>query len=127
MTLDLGYGYFLTEGWELGIIQTLGYSFIDDGDDIWIASTIPYINYNFRSSEPFQPFIGAFIGATYNEDDATGTMGPQLGFKSFINDSTYIVLKYRYEWFFEELDYDDVEDNSSDGNHVVTLGVGFVF
>ncbi len=127
LTIDVGYGYYLTENWELGILQTLGYAFIDDGDDQWSASTIPYVNYNFRASEPFQPFIGAFIGASYNEDDATGTIGPQLGFKSFVSDSTFIVVKYRYEWFFSELNYDDIEDNSSDGNHVVTLGVGFVF
>lgn len=127
LNLDVGYGYFLTESWELGVIQTLGYSFIDDGDDLWVASTIPFINYNFRTKESFQPFIGAFVGASYNENDVTGTVGPQLGFKTFVNDSTYIMLKYRYEWFFEELDYGDIEDNSSDGNHVVTLGVGFVF
>ncbi|TKB10399.1 outer membrane beta-barrel protein [Desulforhopalus sp. IMCC35007] len=127
LNVDLGYGYFLTENWQLGLIQTLGYSFIEDGDDQWVASTIPYVNYNFRTDESFQPFVGAFIGASYNEDDITGTMGPQVGFRSFVNDSTYIVVKYRYEWFFDELDYDDIEDNSSDGNHVVSLGVGFVF
>lgn len=127
LNLDVGYGYFLTENWELGILQTLGYSFIDDADDLWSASTIPYVNYNFRASEPFQPFVGAFIGASYNKDDATGTIGPQLGFKSFVNDSTYILVKYRYEWFFNELNYNDIEDSSSDGNHVVSLGVGFVF
>ena len=127
MNLDVGYGYFLTENWELGILQTVGYSFIDDGDDIWVASTIPYVNYNFRTQESFQPFVGAFIGASYNKDDATGTMGPQLGFKSYVNDSTYIVAKYRYEWFFNELNYGEIEDNSSDGNHVISLGVGFNF
>jgi hypothetical protein len=127
LNVDVGYGYFLTENWQLGLIQTLGYSFIEDGEDQWGASTVPYVNYNFRTKESFQPFVGAFIGASYNEDDITGTLGPQVGFRSFINDSTYIVVKYRYEWFFDELDYGDVEDNSSDGNHVVSLGVGFVF
>ena len=127
LNTDLGYGYFLTDNWELGVLQTLGYSFIEDDDDLWGASTIPFVNYNFRAQERFQPFIGAFIGASYNEDDITGTIGPQLGFKSFVNDSTYIVAKYRYEWFFDELDYSDIEDNSSDGNHVISLGVGFVF
>ena len=127
LNVDLGYGYFFTENLELGVMQTLGYSFIEDGDDQWVASTIPYANYIFRTKENFQPFIGAFIGASYNEDDITGTIGPQVGFKSFVNDSTYIIVKYRYEWFFDELDYGEVEDNSSDGNHVVSLGVGFVF
>lgn len=127
LNLDLGYGYFLTENWEVGVLQTLWYDIVDDEDDSWWASTIPYFNYNFRTQEAFQPFVGAFIGVSYNEDDVTGTLGPQLGFKSFVNDSTFVIVKYRYEWFFDELDFEDIEDSSSEGNHVVTLGVGFVF
>ncbi len=127
LNTDLGYGYFLTENWELGVLQTLGYSFVDDDDDVWGASTIPYVNYNFLAKERFQPFVGAFIGASYNDDDITGTLGPQVGFRSYVNDSTYIMAKYRYEWFFDDLDYSDIEDNSSAGNHVISLGVGFVF
>ncbi len=130
LNMDIGYGYYATDNWEIGILQTVGYSFIDDADDQWVASTIPFVNYYIRGlsvNDTFQPFIGAFIGASYNEDDTTGTMGPQVGFKSFINDSTYIMAKYRYEWFFDELAINEIEDTSSDGNHVVTLGVGFVF
>ena len=130
LNLDLGYGYMLTDSLEAGILQYLGYSFIDNADDTWVASTIPYINYYFTGlsqSDSFLPFIGAFIGASYNDDDVTGTIGPQVGFKSFINDSTFLLVKYRYEWFFDELTINDIEDTKSDGNHVVTLGVGFVF
>ncbi|MDY0219949.1 MAG: hypothetical protein RBR67_02290 [Desulfobacterium sp.] len=130
LNLEVGYGYFLTQNWELGVQQSLGYSFIDDGDDQWVGSTIPYVNYNFQglsANDGFVPFVGAFVGASYNDDDITGTMGPQLGFKSFINDSTFILVKYRYEWFFDELTINDIEDTSSDGNHVVTIGLGFVF
>ncbi len=130
VNLDVGYGYFYSDNWEIGIMQTLGYSFIDDDEDEWVASTIPYVNYNFRDlsrNNTFQPFIGAFIGASYNEDDATGTLGPQIGFRTFVNDNTFIVAKYRYEWFFDDLTINEIEDTSSDGNHVVTLGLGFVF
>ncbi len=130
LNMDLGYGYFLRENWEVGLLQTLGYSFIDGAEDEWVASTIPYANYHFRGlslDDTFQPFVGAFVGASYNEDDMTGTIGPQIGVKSFVNDSTFFTVRYRYEWFFEELAIDDIEDTSSDGNHVVTLGVGFVF
>ncbi|MDY0376553.1 MAG: hypothetical protein RBQ72_12615 [Desulfobacterium sp.] len=38
-----------------------------------------------------------------------------------------VVALYRYEWFFDELTINDIEDTSSDGNHVVTIGLGFVF
>ena len=129
LNLEAAYGYFISKNWELGVIQTVGYSFIEDGDDQWVASTIPFFNYHFlglTTDDVFQPFVGAFLGASYNEDDITGTLGPQIGFKSFVNDSTFITVKYRYEWFFEELALNDIEE-TSDGNHVVTLGVGFVF
>lgn len=130
LNLDIGYGYFVSHNWEVGLMQTLGYSFIDGADNQWVASTIPYANYHFRGltqNDTFQPFIGAFIGASYNDDDVTGTLGPQIGFKSFVNDTTFISVKYRYEWFFDELTFDDIDDTKSDGNHVVTLGLGFVF
>lgn len=130
LNLDVAYGRLLTDGLELGLLQYLGYTFVDGGDDTWSASTIPYINYHFgglSDSGNFLPFIGAFIGASYNDEDTTGTIGPQLGFKSFVNDSTFILTKYRYEWFFDELTVNDVDDSKSDGNHVVTLGVGFIF
>lgn len=130
LNLEGAYGYFFSKNLEMGLIQSFGYSFIEDGEDEWAASTIPFINYYFlglSANDSFQPFIGAFIGASYNENDITGTLGPQVGFNSFINDTTYIVVKYRYEWYFDDLALNTIEDNSSDGNHVVSLGVGFVF
>ncbi len=127
LNLDLSYGYYITVHWELGILQSLAYSFNDRIDDVWAASTIPYFNYHFRTQETFQPFIGAFIGGSYNENDLTGTIGPQAGFKSYVSDKTYVMARYRYEWFFEELEIGEIGEDRSDGNHVVTLGVGFNF
>jgi len=129
LNLDLSYGKYISEIFEIGVIQSVGYSFIDDADDQWVASTIPFFNYHFlgMSDSNFQPFVCAFIGASYNEDDVTGTLGPQIGFNTFVSETTFISVKYRYEWFFEELEYDNIEDESSEGNHVVTLGVGFLF
>lgn len=130
LNLDVGYGYFLTDNWEAGVAQTLDYTFINHQEDIWIASTIPYINYNFRglsANDAIQPFIGAFTGASYTKDDTQGTIGPQLGVKAFVNTSTFILVKYRYEWFFEKLTINSIDDTRSDGSHVVTMGVGFVF
>lgn len=127
MNLDIGYGYLLTDKLKVGFIQYLGYSFIDGGDDIWTASTIPYVNYYLSSNDSFQPFLGAFIGASYNEDDVTGTLGPQVGFQSFVNDKTFLLVKYRYEWFFDDLTVNDIDETKSDGTHVGTIGVGFVF
>lgn len=128
-TLDISYGYYLTNTWELGLSQTLNVNIIDDAKNTWTASTIPFINYHIRGlsmNDNFQPFIGAFLGLVYNEYDATGTAGPAVGCKVFLNEKTFLVARYRYEWYFEELELGDVTDTSA-GNHVVTLGLGFLW
>lgn len=125
ITLDGSYGYFFTQALEGGIRQGLNYTFIDDADDPWTATTIPFVDYHFLFHHSFVPFVGGFGGIVWNDDDITGTIGPEGGFKFFLNDQTFIVTRYRYEWFFTELDLAD--DSAGDGNHVVTLGLGFVW
>lgn len=128
-TLSLSYGYFVSKPLEVGVSQSVNYNFVDKGDDTWTASTIPFVNYHFLGlsrDDMFQPFIGGFIGAVYNDDDSTGTIGPNIGFKAFLHEKTYLVTAYRYEWFFEEMKMSDVSDTSS-GNHVVTVGLGIVW
>ncbi|MGB5707009.1 MAG: hypothetical protein WBM41_09255 [Arenicellales bacterium] len=55
----------------------------------------------------------------------------------YLNDSTFLITRYRYEWFFDDLNLgslneiedriETVADNRSDGNHVFTVGLGFRF
>ena len=126
-TLDVAYGYYLSKPWQIGIAQTLNYSIIDGADDTWTASTIPFVTYHFLGlamNDSFQPSLGAFVGAIYNENNTTGTAGPSVGFKTYVNEKTFILTRYRYEWFFDNFDLGDVSDTSH-GNHVVTLGLGF--
>lgn len=124
---DVSLGYYFAPRFNVGIRQTLNYNFIDDASDTWTASTIPFVNYNFETANPnFRPFIGAFVGAAYNEDDTTGTAGPALGFKYFLSDNTALVARYRYEWYFDELSFEDAAD-TADGNHIVTVGMSFLW
>jgi hypothetical protein len=128
-TIDVGYGYYLTRAWEIGIAQTLNYNIIDGADDTWTASTTPFVNYHFLGlsmNDTFQPFLGAFVGAIYNDNNTTGTAGPAIGFKAYLNEKTFIMTRYRYEWFFDNFDLGDVSDTSH-GNHLVTLGLGFLW
>lgn len=130
MNVDVSYGKFITDRWELGIRQTLAYSFIDNADDEWTASTTPFASYHFRgisAYDRFQPFVGAFVGAAYTEGDGTATIGPHLGFKYFVDDQTFVVTRYRYEWFPDDLTVNDITDERADGNHVVTVGLGYVW
>ncbi len=126
--VDLSVGYFLTDQVELGVIQGLSYNFNDGGEDTWSAATVGFANYNFASPEAkFVPFAGAFGGVLWNDDDATGTIGPNLGVKYFLGDETFLVTRYRYEWAVDSLELNEVDDNQTDGNHVVTVGLGMKF
>ena len=60
---DVSFGYYWAPRLNFGIRQTLNYAFVEDGADQWNASTIPFVNYNFETSNPnLRPFIGAFVG-----------------------------------------------------------------
>ncbi|MGH7871624.1 MAG: acyloxyacyl hydrolase [Candidatus Binatia bacterium] len=123
--VDLQFGRYLTPGWELGIRQALNYNFIDDGRDAWVASTVPFLLYNFHFNDRVIPFLGAGLGAAYNDDDITGTLAPQAGVKIFLTDQTYLGLRYRYEWFFNS--FKRADNEAAHGNHVATIGIGFVW
>ena len=121
---DVAYGYYLTPGWEIGFRQALNYNFVDDGRDAWLATTTPFIIYNFNLGR-FVPFLGVAAGVVWNDRDVTGTLGPQGGVKIFLSDQTYLGLRYRYEWFFNSLRR--VGNDADHGNHVGTIGIGFVW
>jgi hypothetical protein len=125
LNLDLSYGYYLTPGWEIGLRQALNYNFVDDARDSWIATTAPFIHYNFRVTNVLVPYLGLSGGVAWNDDDVTGLLGPAAGLKLFVADQTFINLGYRYEWFFKS--FRGAGDNKSDGNHVGNIGVGFVW
>jgi hypothetical protein len=125
LNADLSYGYYLTPGWQVGLRQALNYNFIDNRRDFWLATTTPFLNYNFRLTNIIVPYLGAFIGAAWNDRDATGTIGPQGGFKFFVHENTFLNLGYRYEIFFSRIE--TIDNNKSRGNHVVNLGVGFTW
>jgi hypothetical protein len=122
---DLSWGYYLTPGWQFGLRQALNYNFIDDERDIWTATTSPFLNYNFRVTDIIVPYLGGFLGLVWNDRDATGTIGPQVGVKFFVHESTFLNLGYRYEFFFDRID--TIDDNSTRGNHVFNIGVGFTW
>ena len=123
LNADLSYGYYFTPGWQLGIRQGLNYSFIDDRRDFWVATTTPFLNYNFRITDIIVPYLGGFIGLVWNDRDATGTIGPQTGVKFFVHERTFLNLRYRYEFFFDR--FKAIDDNASRGNHVFNIDLGW--
>lgn len=126
--VDLSYGYFTAPALQLGVRQTLSYNFIDDAKDTWLATTAPFANYHFRGlsiNDNVQPFVGAFAGAAYNDKRGSGMIGPQAGIKMFVRDKTFVSTLYRYEWYWNAMRFGDMTDTTR-GNNVVTIGVGFL-
>lgn len=130
---DVEYGKYMDDpSWEWGIRQAYTLNQNDSKPDVWNAVTAPFINYNFLDSNflgmqkanTIVPYIGAFVGAVWNDDDFSGTTGPQVGVKAWVTTSAFVGLKYRYEWFFDDLNQaDDVQD----ANHVLTVGFGYTW
>jgi hypothetical protein len=103
----------------------LNINFIDDQRDVWTATTAPFLRYHFPVSETVLPFVGGSLGLVWNDRDATGTLGPNVGGKFFFNDQTYFTTAYRYEWFFDSIK--TASNDRSHANHVLNLGIGFVW
>jgi hypothetical protein len=125
LNVDLQLGHYLSPGWEIGFRQAVNYNFIDDARDQWIATTTPFLAYNFHFNEHVIPFVSVAAGAAWNDQDATGTLGPGAGLKIFLSDQTFLGLRYRYEWFFSK--FKRIDNNADQGNHVGTIGIGFVW
>ena len=125
LNLDLSLGYYLTPGWQVGFRQALNYNFIDDHRDDWRATTAPFLNYNYAVTDIIVPYVGGFLGLTWNDRDATGTIGPQAGIKFFVHDAAFLNLGYRYEIFFNN--FKAVDNSSDDGFHVFNIGIGLTW
>lgn len=125
LNADVSWGYYLTPGWQVGLRQALNYNFIDDRRDFWVATTSPFLNYNFHLSETIVPYLGGFMGLVWNDRDITGTIGPQAGVKFFVHDTAFLNLGYRYEFFFDKIRA--IDNNASDGNHVFNIGIGLTW
>ena len=123
LSADLSYGFFFTPGWQVGFRQALNYNFIDDRRDFWVATTSPFINWHFPVTDIIVPYIGTFLGVVWNDRDATGTLGPQAGVKFYVHEGAFLNLGYRYEFFFSRVE--TIDDNSTRGNHVFNIGIGF--
>lgn len=120
--MDASYGYFLSDPLQVGVRQSLVVNHNRDSRDLWNAVTAPFVNYHFNTDGSVVPYVGALVGAVWNDDDVTGTAGPQAGIKAYLSPSTFIMTNYRYEWFFDDLS-DANETQSS--QHIVGIGLGY--
>ena len=121
---NLSLGYFFSNNLAGELRQ--GFNFSDrTGSDGWNASTRGALDL-YLGTETICPLIGANLGYVYG-NDITDTLivGPEVGLKWFVNDTTYISALMEYQFFFTKSD--NVGEVFSDGRFVYSLGIGFKF
>jgi hypothetical protein len=120
------YGYFMTNAFEVAVRQGFNWAGANNEDDTWNAATRLAADYHFLTAGRFRPFIGVSIGYLYGDGVRdTGFGGPELGFKYFVNDTTFVLVQSEYQFFFRSSN--DVGNNFDDGAFQHTIGLGFVF
>ena len=122
--VELSLGHFYSDNLAGEIRQ--GFNFIDlPGGDGWSASTRGALDL-YLGTETICPLIGANFGYVYgNTVKDTFIIGPEVGLKWFVNDTTYISGLMEYQFFFTKSD--NVDDVFTDGRFVYSLGIGFKF
>ncbi len=123
--LNLSYGYFFKDNWEVGFDATV------QGVDSDLALSVGlFTEYNFDLGSKWVPYIGASIGlASISSDGSAGTsddlsslsLAGELGVKYFIRENIALVGSIDYAYSFK--DADDIDLNA--GN--VNIGTRFYF
>lgn len=125
---EVAYGYYLTPKWQTGARFLFSYALNDPAEDVWTGSTTGFLNYYWRgdqADQKLQPFVGAFLGLGYTDVDVNGAAGPIIGSKYFVTDEIALMIQYRYEFYFDSLDAGAETEDFDEGNHVLTLGIGY--
>ena len=71
-----------------------------------------------------RPFIGASIGGVYGDRvDETFMASPEIGFKYWVQDKTFITAMAEYQFLFKS--GSDAQDRYDDGVFLYSIGIGF--
>ena len=114
-------GYFVSKELEVFVRQDIDIIFEDGGT--WGAFTAIGLDYHF-DLDAWQPYVGAQIGYFYGDDlitDDTGAIGPEVGVKYFVNNTTFIFGEIGWVFFFDE----DESGDEDDSRYTYSVGIGF--
>ena len=120
-SIELDMAWFWTDVTAMALRQ--GFGFADTrGTGDWNGSTRLAFDYFF----PFErcaPFLGASIGFLYGDNvNNTFVAGPEIGWRHFINETTFVNVLVEYQFLFSGADKDI--EQFDDGRFVYTLGFG---
>jgi hypothetical protein len=114
--------YFLTDQFEIGVRQQVGYS--DIGATNWTGTTAIGADFNLPLGDQgqFVPYGGGQVGYIYGDGvHNTWVGGPEAGIKVFLNNSTFIYASIGWDIFFDK---HSTTTAFSDGQIIYGLGLG---
>lgn len=125
LSIEASVGYFLSNSFEMGVRQGIGYSDVQSGSDVWNGSTRGYLDYNF-DMQRWRPFLGVNFGYLYGDNvNDTWIAGPEGGIKYFLTPEAFLHALVEYNFTFD--DADQADEAFDDGRFVYSLGFGIRF
>ncbi len=117
------WGQYLSESSLWGVRQTVNARDTEGESVKFDGSTRVFYDYHFGTGKA-RPFIGASIGGVYGDRvDETFMAGPEVGFKYWVQDKTFITAMAEYQFLFKS--GSDAQDRYDDGVFLYSIGVGF--
>lgn len=124
LALNVSYGKFMDQNLEWVIKQEITFNDVAGASD-FNGSTRGGVDYHFGSG-PMVPLVGITVGYIYGDNiDEQFTLGPDVGVKYFVNDTTFVYGLIEYEILFD--DAEEVDEVYDDGRFIYGVGLGFTF
>jgi hypothetical protein len=118
-SIDGAVGYFWLDNVEASLRQNISREGIGPGSD-WQASTRLAVDWHFLVGD-FLPFIGAQAGILYGDPKTNFILGPEVGLKYFVNQTTFITGIAEYQYLTR------TDDDFKSGRWQYTVGIGYRF
>jgi len=118
------FGWYLTDQFEVGVRQGVSWTHNEHNGHRWNGATRGFLDYHF--GQRVRPFVGTSLGYKYGESvDNTGFAGLEAGLKYYVLESTFIMGRAEWQFFFSSTD--SIDSGFSDGSFVYTVGLGYNF
>lgn len=120
--LDLAYGYFFRDNWQIGVTGNIS----GGSDDIGIGLGV-FTQYNFVNETKWVPFIGgsaewARLNSNVISDVSTVSFGVEVGVKYFIKETFALSMA-----FSSNFGFDDVFSGGDSFQEKIRIGTVFYF
>ena len=118
-------GKYFSDSILAGVRQSFNYGDVPGDDDLFSGATRGFVDYVYDAGR-FRPYVGVSLGAVYGDGvNESLAAGPEIGFKYYADENTFIFVQTEYQFTFE--DGDEARDSFDDGIFFHAVGIGFNF